>query len=229
MTSAKDEPKAGTDKKRLFLAVHLSVPTTRKIAEAVERMRARTQGTGLRVAWVPQAHLHVTLKFLGWARAEVVEGVRDVVARIGKTQKGFELGARGMGAFPSASAPQVLWVGVEDPSGGLAKLAQQIETGMDTLGFPKEARAFAPHVTIGRIKEGKMDSEHLFGQGLADFGASLVRDVVLYESIMKSYGSEYVVVARMPLDAPPYRVERHTREVEGGSTESEESDGGQPT
>jgi 2'-5' RNA ligase len=217
------------DKKRLFLAVNLSVPTTRKIAETVDRLRGRTQGTGLRVAWVPATQLHVTLKFLGWARSEVVEGIRDVVTASTQVQKGFEIGARGLGVFPSESAPRILWVGVEDPSGSLAQLARQIEAAMETLGFAKETRAFSPHVTIGRVKEGDEGSALLSSAGQADFGSSLVREVVLYESKMKSSGSEYIPLARMPLSVPPYRVERHTREVERGSTESEEPDGGQST
>ena len=53
------------EKKRLFLAVNLGVNTTRKIADAITKMRANAERRGLRVGWVPPANLHVTLKFLG--------------------------------------------------------------------------------------------------------------------------------------------------------------------
>ena len=47
----------------------------------------------------------------------------------------------------------MLWVGINDKSGTLLKLAQAIDTRMQQLGFAKEKRVFAPHLTIGRTKD----------------------------------------------------------------------------
>jgi 2'-5' RNA ligase len=207
--------------KRLFLAVNLSLATTKKIADAIARMQKIAEGK-LRVLWVTPPNLHVTLKFLGWAHADVIDPVRDHVREAVKARKGFELGARGGGGFPNDHAARVLWVGVQDPSGTLAKLAAELEDRMEKLGFEREQRAYHPHVTVGRVKEGKGADEVLAPIKDVDFGTSLVRDVVLYESVMRSKGSEYLPVFRVPLDAPPYRAERHTREVEQEGTENEE-------
>lgn len=210
------------EKKRLFLAINLSVVSVRKIAEVVERMQREAQTAQLRVAWVPAPNVHVTLKFLGWANADVVDSVRDLVGEGTRTRKGFELVAHGVGAFPSVEAPRVLWVGVADPSGQLAKLAADVESWMEQLGFPRESRPFAAHATIGRVKSGGTAESVLAPARETEFGRSLVREVVLYESRMRSSGSEYVAVARMALDAPPYRAERQTREVDVEATDNEE-------
>jgi 2'-5' RNA ligase len=217
---------SGSEKRRLFLAVNLSLATTRKVADAVAKLqRAAEARPELRAAWVPAANLHVTLKFLGWTRAEVVDPIRDKLRECVQGKKGFEVTARGAGGFPNAQHARVLWVGVQDPSGALGKLATELEARMETLGFSREARAFHPHVTIARVKEGRTeDLVSPFAQ--SDFGSSLIRDVILYESVMKSKGSEYTALCRVPLDAPPYRAERQTRgvETEGSMSTDEEPD-----
>ena len=102
-----DEPQARA--KRLFIGVNLSIASTRRVAEALERMRrAAAEGRGPKVSWVPPANLHVTLKFLGWTRPEAVAAIRDRVAAGVAGRRGFEIEAVGMGAFPGPAAARVL-------------------------------------------------------------------------------------------------------------------------
>ncbi len=216
------------DKKRLFLAVNLSMATTRKIAEAQARMRVAAEKKGLRVGWVPPANLHVTLKFLGWAAGEVVPAVRDRVADAIAGLRGFDVIARGAGAFPTVAAARVLWIGLHDGTGWLGEIAGKLEDAMAGLGFAREARAFSAHVTLGRVKEGKGAEEVLAPFRTMDFGGSLVRDVVLYESLMRSTGSEYTALARIPLETASGRPERQTREVEPAPESEDPHGSGQP-
>ena len=211
------------DKKRLFLAVNLSVAVTRKIAEAAARMRQTAERRGLRVGWVAPANLHVTLKFLGWTAAEAPAAIQDRMAAALAGSKSFELSARGAGAFPTESQARVLWVGLTDPSGGLAQLAAVAEEQMEKLGYPRETRPFSAHVTVGRVKEGKGADEVLAPFRQADFGSSTIREVILYESQMRSTGSEYTPLARMAIGAP----ERQTRDVEGSKESEGPTNGGQ--
>src|SRR5262249_33784174 len=152
--------------------------------------------------------------------------IRDRMRVVLEGRKGFDLGARGVGAFPDERRPRILWVGVHDGTSALRAMADATDAAMAELGFPRETRAFSPHVTIGRVKEAAGGVADIFAPlRQTDFGASPVREVILYESIMKSSGSEYVALFRLPLSAPSTRAERQTREVEEGST-SEESNGG---
>jgi 2'-5' RNA ligase len=213
------------DKKRLFLAANLGVTVTRKIGDAAARMRQTAERRGLRVSWVPAANLHVTLKFLGWTSAEAVQGIRDRAREVAEARKAFEVTARGAGAYPDEGHARILWVGVNDPGGGLAAIAAGLDAGMARLGFERETRPFSAHVTVGRVKEGRGAEDVLAPYRQTDFGASIIREIVLYESTMKSSGSEYTALARMELGGPGRVTERQTREVEGDN-ESEAPHGG---
>jgi 2'-5' RNA ligase len=213
--------------KRLFLAVDLSMAVTRKIGDAIQKMRPLADRAGMRVGWVPPENLHVTLKFLGWSPDESVDAIRDKVTALAKGRRGFDLGARGVGAFPSETGARVLWMGVQDASGALARLAADVEKAMVGLGFAAETRPYSAHVTVGRVKDGKGGAEVLAPFRDTDFGNSSIRAVVLYESVTKPTGSKYTALFRAPLEGPPPRTERQTRGVEPEPQESEEPNGGQ--
>src|SRR5262249_24813321 len=191
------------EKKRLFLAVNLAMAPTRKIADAVAKMRAAAEKRGLRVGWVPPANLHVTMKFLGWASADVIDAVRDQVRAVLAGRRAFEVAARGAGGFPSDGNARILWVGVHDASGTLAEGAAGLDGGLVGLGFARENRDFHAHVTVGRVKDGRRTEDLVAPWRRTEFGTSPVREIVLYESHMKASGSEYVAQFREPLLEPP--------------------------
>lgn len=216
-----DKPEARA--KRLFVAVNLSIASTRRVAEAADRLRRAASDRHLKIAWVPPANLHVTLKFLGWTRPEAVAAIRDRLRDGVASRRGFEIEAAGVGAFPGAGSARVIWVGLRDASGALAALARDVETWMVDLGFDREARPYSPHITLGRVRDrGGADCAELLAPWVPlTFGSSLIREVVLYESITKSHGSEYTALYRAPLDVPPPRTERQTRGVEESGIPSE--------
>ena len=47
---------------------------------------------------------------------------------------------------------RVVWAGLDDPTQGLAGLADSVGGALEPLGFQREARAFRPHVTLARLK-----------------------------------------------------------------------------
>jgi 2'-5' RNA ligase len=182
---------------RIFLALNFSVAVTRKIAEEVERLKAPMGDAGFRVAWVPAANLHLTLKFLGSIPEELVEGVTGACRRVAARHRPIEASAAGLGAFPSAAKPSVLWVGVE-AGPALVALQRDVEAAMVELGFEKEERAFHPHVTVGRVKEARGPATDLWKSDAA-MGSSALPEIIIYESRTRSAGAEYVARARVPL------------------------------
>jgi len=182
---------------RMFLALSFSVAVTRKIAEEVERHKAPMADAGFRVAWVPAANLHLTLKFLGSIGEELVEGVTGACRRVAARHQPIEARAVGLGAFPSLQKPNVLWVGVEAPQ-ALAALQRDVEGAMVELGFEKEERAYHPHVTVGRVKEARGSAENLWKSD-ALLGSSALAEIIVYESRTRAAGAEYVARARVPL------------------------------
>src|SRR6478735_142808 len=114
---------------RIFLALNFSVAVTRKIAEEVERLKPAMQEAGYRVAWVPAANLHLTLRFIGSIGEELVEGVTGACRKVAARHAAFEARAVGVGAFPSLERPGVLWAGVE-ATAPLSALQRDVEAAM---------------------------------------------------------------------------------------------------
>jgi len=108
---------------RLFIGARVSLATVRALDDAVQAMR-RVEA-GARPRWVAPATYHVTLKFLGWSRPEVVEALRDRVGAALSGVRAVEVECRGLGAFPSVEKARVVWAGL-DPAGG-ARLADMVE------------------------------------------------------------------------------------------------------
>lgn len=184
---------------RIFLALNFSVAVTRKIAEEVARLQAPMADAGLRVAWVPAANLHVTLRFIGSIEESLVEAVVSACKRVAARHAPIEAKAGGVGAFPSLQKPTVLWVGVQAPP-ALSALQRDVEAAMVELGFEKEERAYHPHVTVGRVKESRGTSTGAEAwKSDAQLGSSLLNEIVVYESRTRSAGAEYVARARVPL------------------------------
>ena len=81
----------------------------------------------------------------------------------------FQLEVRGVGAFPNLERPQVLWVGVKGELEKIAQLQKRIESNTEQLGFPRESRAFSPHLTLGRVRdEAGPNERRRLGKLLAD-------------------------------------------------------------
>src|SRR5579885_1134095 len=168
-------------------------------AEIRERLSALVQELrphAPQLSWVRAGNLHLTLKFIGHTSDENLPAIRDALGAI-KLQSPVELRFRVIGFFPNEKRPRVLWVGIEAPP-GLARLAAETDAAVHKLGFPSETRAFSPHLTLARIKEGRMPQVLLSAiraQGQREFGETLVTRFHLIESKLRSVGSEYSTLA----------------------------------
>lgn len=200
----------GAQKLRLFVGVRISVASAELIAEAARQMREAAQNEGLSLRWVPSTNYHITLKFLGWTQAPVVSGIRDEVASALAGAGAFEVECAGTGAFPKPEKARVLWAGVRDPEAGLGDLAERVERAGERLGFPAEARSFHPHVTLARLRRPADVTDLLASPSEQEFRKSWIDSVVLFESEMKSSGSEYVERALWPLESPGSACRRQT-------------------
>ena len=135
---------------RVFCAVEL--PGTLK-ARADEYQRfLREAQAGVRASWERPENLHLTLKFLGEIELPRVETLTRAAERAAEGLRPFDLSVAGTGTFPPRGVPRVLWLGVEDPSGGFARLHARLEDECAREGFPREQRAFRPHLTLARLR-----------------------------------------------------------------------------
>ena len=139
---------------RLFLAINLPPDTRRDIVEAIAPLRE----VGASVRWTAETKLHLTMKFLGEQEPSRVEQIATVVRAVTSNHVLTDVSISGVGAFPNSRRPSVLWLGVER-SPRLELLAHDLEVACETIGFETEARAFRPHITIGRIRQRPEEDE----------------------------------------------------------------------
>lgn len=146
--------------RRLFIAVPLPARHLERIGSLIRQARGELNGatpqpgTGLRgVRWVSPEGVHLTLKFLGSTDPAAVEGVRSAVLEAARSADRARLVLRGVGGFPSAGRPRVLWLGLIDGTEPLARLAADLDARLAPLGWEPERRPFHAHLTLARCEE----------------------------------------------------------------------------
>ena len=208
---------------RLFIGARVSVATANALAASAEMLARRAKDAGLDLKWVAPASYHVTLKFLGHTRDEVVGAVRDALATACTGVQPFRFRVARLGAFPSLERASVVWAGVEDQT-MLADVARRIDAALAPLGFAPEARAFHAHVTLARLRESRPVRELVLPLSEQMFSETRIDGVTLFESQTKSSGSVYVELERIGFKTPETAPERQTATVELG----DETDDGWP-
>lgn len=142
---------ARTERERL--RIFLGVFPPREVQHAAERVIERLRQPEDGVSWVRPDNLHFTLRFLGdlgedGARRAAVAAADAAIAR-----PAFDARLGSLGAFPSARKARVLWIGLAEGAEGLIGLARAVEEALQRKGFGRAERPFAPHLTIGRVRE----------------------------------------------------------------------------
>ncbi len=168
---------------RLFAAVDL--PSD--VRASLERWTNRHRPAGAGYKWVAAANLHITLKFIGERPDAQVPAISQALARVNFPSP-IEITVDGVGSFPN-----VLFANVQSTD-ALAALARDIEQCVFPLGIAPEKRAFTPHLTLARRKEGGrlpvgLGAEEKFGRFAAD-------EFILYQSVLGPKGSTYTPLRR---------------------------------
>jgi 2'-5' RNA ligase len=146
--------------------------------------------------WVEPEQIHITLRFLGSVPGEQVDSVKNAMTKAAAGFRSFPVRASGLGCFPSANSPRVLWMGIEEEGATLAaKLQRAIEEETAPFGEPPETRPFSPHLTLARVKEADRDSrmavQRVVQKPWAVSGEWLVSEVLLMQSHLSSGGARY--------------------------------------
>ena len=134
---------------RLFVALNLPDDVRARITrEVIDPLRARVRG----VRWVRDDMLHVTLAFLGERNEAEAREAHAVVREVATSRDPIQVTLSGLGVFPNAAKPRVLWLGLADPN-PVRELHRVFERERARLGVPAEGRAYHPHVTLGRVAQ----------------------------------------------------------------------------
>ena len=178
---------------RTFVAVF---PPPEIRAAAIAGARETVRRLGDRVRWIKPENVHLTLKFLGDVREEALGTLCASLEEICARHAPFDVELVGLGAFPSARRARILWVGVGAGSDQLRALAADLDAAFASLGFEREKRSYAPHMTLGRVR-GRPASFDLPSDA-KDLGFR-VRRVELVESTLAPEGALYRTVKAFAL------------------------------
>lgn len=135
---------------RSFIAIELP----EELKSGLVKLQTELKSSGdTFVKWVAPQGIHLTLKFLGNVSAPKVDEITKAMTSASVGIASFQLETTELGAFPNLNRPNVFWLGVGGDVGKLAMLQQRIDDVLEPKGFPKEKRAFTPHLTLARIRE----------------------------------------------------------------------------
>lgn len=210
--------------KRLFVGVRVSVATANTLAGCAETLARRARTVGVDLRWVAPANYHVTLAFLGWTSVDAIGAVRDALLAATSGLERIAFRATRLGAFPSLDQASVLWAGIEDGA-ALGRLAQSVGEAMAALGFPRDVRAYHPHVTLARLRDPRAIREVVLPMAEQMFGDTKADAITLFESETKSSSSVYREVEKITFrrarNAPAENEKRQTVALERGTADRE--------
>lgn len=179
---------------RLFAAIDIEPRLQGRIEHIQQQLKRDLNLSGKEVRWVRPEQIHLTLKFLGDVRGSMIPQVCDVMMRTAADCEGFDLRIQGLGIFGRPA--RVVWAGCELPPERI-KLQTQLENEFEQIGWDKENRPSAGHLTIGRVKSaaaGRKLAEVVQAYPDEFLGAVSVDQRVLYDSQLGRTGPEYNAV-----------------------------------
>jgi RNA 2',3'-cyclic 3'-phosphodiesterase len=173
---------------RTFIAVPVPEAVCAHLGECALRM-APAFAPGV-VRWVGAGSTHLTLRFLGDTDPAQVPVLGAALRQVAGGHAPFVLQLAGTGAFPGPRRPRVIWASVADPQQRLAALQLHVEGLVCAAGWVPQRRPFAPHLTLGRIREGAVPLAHAWLQDVEPLAVPVCR-IQLIESRLHSGGATY--------------------------------------
>lgn len=183
---------------RCFLAFELPPAVRDRLAE----LQSQLSGIDRLVRWTPPGQIHLTLKFLGEVPDDQVAAIGTAIQKLASQLLSFDLEVAGAGCFPPRGIPRVIWAGISGPPPELLECHRLCEQACAELGYPPENRAYHPHLTIGRTRDGAHAPPiRLALTGIESFSAghATAHEIVLFESILEPKGARHISLARAPL------------------------------
>lgn len=178
---------------RTFIAIDFPEPVKDVLAQAAAHLKY----SGADVKWIEKENIHLTLKFLGEVDEKKLEAVRSALDAIAIRTKTFEASIKNIGAFPKIEFPRVIWAGIDKGAEESGTLAGKIDQALSRLGFQKESRPFAAHLTIGRVRSSKNIDKlknQMEAYSLPELPPAPIRSVILYKSTLTPNGSTYTIL-----------------------------------
>lgn len=142
------------------------------------------------------------MKFIGEVEAARVAALSRAAGAAVSGFPPFGLSIEEPGTFPPRGAARVLWLDVKDRSGRLSQLRSRLEQECEAAGFPREPRAFQPHLTLARLRTPKDAHALSEAHRHKSFGPYFfeVNELIVMRSELGPGGSRYTPIAQHAFD-----------------------------
>lgn len=174
----------------------IAIPIPQDIREMALGIRNNLEAIGADVKWVEEENFHITMKFLGEVDQDLVNNIYVHLNTISENFHSFALKVKGIGFFPNANQPRVIWLGINGELDKANLLGEKIDTYLIEEGFePEKKRSF--HLTLGRIrsKKGQKDllNEVYKLNKVIKSKSFLVNKIDFMESKLTPQGPNYIL------------------------------------
>jgi len=185
---------------RIFIAINLP----KEIKRELEKYQSKWPELPIR--WTKAENLHITLAFLGYISDEELVEVLRITKEVAQRHQPFSITINKiLYGPPKKMPPRMVWAEGEK-SEELGKLQKDIENSIFSsqikITTEKENKPYAPHITLGRIKQWEFRQIEPDEKPEINEDVSLVFDVnsiEVMESQLKRGGSEYTILESIPL------------------------------
>lgn len=137
---------------RAFLAVVPPPNAQQAVSTLSENLQNLPDSNAIR--WSRSNAHHITLEFLGDIEEVTLALVKSVISDVVRRMSPFRIRLSALKAFPGWRKMRVLVVGIDDPKDELLQLQSGIAAALRNSGFEPDARAYHPHLTLGRVRKG---------------------------------------------------------------------------
>ena len=190
------------DSIRAFVAIELSDEVKRALKTLQGKLKSVSRAP---VKWTDPEGTHLTLQFLGNIDSALLNKISGGLETASHGIHPFRLRVSGLGVFPGPARVRVVWVGLTGDLEILGRLQKNLESALEPLGFKPEARAFTPHLTLGRVRDdARPDERQVLGQIIGETKETIdvifdVGAVYLFRSQLQPTGAVYSKIATVEL------------------------------
>ena len=168
---------------RIFIAALLPEDIKKEISRIIDNAKPCFKG----VKWEKTDKIHITISFIGNADSATTEEVLKRISGIIPESGPISLAYSYIDAFPDFKRPRVLVIRFNH-SEELLLLKEKIEEELSLLGINLETRTFKPHITIGRVKKGFVQT----GKAVKiDKNVFQINSIAVVKSELRKEGAEY--------------------------------------
>jgi RNA 2',3'-cyclic 3'-phosphodiesterase len=176
---------------RVFISV--PIPVTDGLKGILDLMRRMD---GIKAA--PSTQIHMTLCFIGDMDERRIKDVKDAVERSLKDSHSSTIDIKGLGTFPNAKDPKVIWAGI-DSNIPFKEISDNISKELDILKIDHDRKIFKPHITIGRVSGHPNLSPIMKEYGDRSFGVIDCDHVMVMKSELMPSGAKHTPLYSIPL------------------------------